>query len=85
MSLQAIQKLLYQASPETTNLSGKMGTNFPVEIGARGTIGSLVMKEIEFSTKIKLESSRKPEQHFVDHLASRNGNYWPSFGFLVMT
>ncbi|KAK7412657.1 hypothetical protein VNO78_04188 [Psophocarpus tetragonolobus] len=40
----------------------------PVAIGTRGTIGSLVRKEIEYFTKFELErrgSSQKPKQHFV--------------------
>ncbi|CAJ1962450.1 unnamed protein product [Sphenostylis stenocarpa] len=41
----------------------------PVAIGTRGTIGSLVRKEIEYFTKFEIDrrgSSRKPQQHFVD-------------------
>ncbi|KAK7303284.1 hypothetical protein RJT34_14187 [Clitoria ternatea] len=41
----------------------------PVAIGTRGTIGSLVRKEIEYFTKFELDrrgSSQKPQQHYVD-------------------
>ncbi|MED6143889.1 hypothetical protein PIB30_009961 [Stylosanthes scabra] len=44
----------------------------PVAIGTRGTIGSLLRKEIEYFTKFELETTRarsslqKPQQHFLD-------------------
>ncbi|XP_004486124.1 uncharacterized protein [Cicer arietinum] len=42
----------------------------PVAIGTRGTIGSLVRKEIEYFTKFELErrgtTIQKPQQHLVD-------------------
>ncbi|XP_061347867.1 uncharacterized protein LOC133293334 [Gastrolobium bilobum] len=46
-----------------------MAAPAPVTIGTRGTIGSLVRKEIEYFTKFELDkrgSSQKPQQHFVN-------------------
>ncbi|KAA8515488.1 hypothetical protein F0562_018901 [Nyssa sinensis] len=64
-----------------------MEAKVPVEVGTRGTVRSLVMKEIEYFSKLELDchgSFRKPQEHVVN-LASRSGNSWPSFGFRVMT
>ena len=43
-----------------------MGAPAPVAIGTRGTIGSLVRKEIEYFTKIKLDKlgNGKPKSSF---------------------
>ncbi|XP_027339566.1 uncharacterized protein LOC113853247 [Abrus precatorius] len=63
----------------------------PVAIGTRGTIGSLVRKEIEYFTKFELDrrgSSKKPQQHFVDvdMLSGRSYSMSrPSFWVLLTT
>ncbi|KAL5150803.1 hypothetical protein HKD37_13G037357 [Glycine soja] len=63
----------------------------PVAIGTRGTIGSLVRKEIEYFTKFELErraSSQKPQQHFVDMDMVSGRSYSisrPSFWELLTT
>ncbi|XP_020225472.1 uncharacterized protein LOC109807363 [Cajanus cajan] len=63
----------------------------PVAIGTRGTIGSLVRKEIEYFTKIELErrgSSQKPQQHFVEMDMVSGRSYCmsrPSFWVLLTT
>ncbi|KAI8000181.1 hypothetical protein LOK49_LG09G01634 [Camellia lanceoleosa] len=71
-----------------------MDATAPVEVGTRGTVASLVMKEIEYFRRIELSrqgsissssSSKKPQGHVVDVEASSRAHSWPSFGFLVMT
>ncbi|XP_050902423.1 uncharacterized protein LOC127113288 [Lathyrus oleraceus] len=63
----------------------------PVAIGTRGTIGSLVRKEIEYFTKFELDRrgiSQKPQQHFVDMemVSDRTISMSkPSFWFLPTT
>lgn len=71
-------------------------TSSPVEVGTRGTVASLVMKEIEYFRGLELES-RKPQEHIVgvgvastssrrsSSSSSSSSNFLPSFGFLVMT
>lgn len=41
-----------------------MGATTPVEVGTRGTVASLVMKEIEYFRGLELES-RTPQEHTV--------------------
>ncbi|ESW19735.1 hypothetical protein PHAVU_006G151000 [Phaseolus vulgaris] len=61
----------------------------PVAIGTRGTIGSLVRKEIEYFTKFELDrrgSSQKPQQQFVDMLSGRSYSISrPSFWVMLTT
>lgn len=63
----------------------------PVAIGTRGTIGSLVRKEIEYFTKFELDrrgTMQKPQQHFADMemVPDRTISMSkPSFWFLPMT
>ncbi|XP_057728993.1 uncharacterized protein LOC130944609 [Arachis stenosperma] len=58
----------------------------PVAIGTRGTIGSLVKKEIEYFTKFDLDkrgTSHKPHQpHLVDMVST---TFRTSFWVLLMT
>lgn len=82
-----------------TILPEKMGGGdpIPIEIGARGTIGNLVMKEIEYFRRLEAGScgdsddhgkcstknSLKPDKkHRGDGSSSK---FWPSFGFLSIT
>ncbi|GAU33443.1 hypothetical protein TSUD_380790 [Trifolium subterraneum] len=54
----------------------------PIAIGTRGTIGSLVRKEIEYFTKFELDRrgiSQKPQQqqqHFVDMEKAKKHSFW---------
>lgn len=77
------------AATKTKFLNRIMGAPAPVAIGTRGTIGSLVMKEIEYFTKFELDkrgNSHKPQPHFVDMVSSRGYSMSrPSFWVLLMT
>lgn len=53
-----------------------MGAPTPVAVGTRGTIGSLVRKEIEYFSKFELENSQRPQPHYVCR---------PSFWVFLMT
>ncbi|CAK8531072.1 unnamed protein product [Lathyrus sativus] len=63
----------------------------PVAIGTRGTIGSLVRKEIEYFTKFELDRrgiSQKPQHHLadMDMVSDRTISMpKPSFWFLPTT
>ena len=62
-----------------------MAAAAPVAIGTRGTVGSLLKKEIEYFTKFELEgrgSSWKPHGQIVE-MDSRSGHSRPSFWLLV--
>ncbi|KAJ1405598.1 hypothetical protein SESBI_25740 [Sesbania bispinosa] len=66
-----------------------MAAPTPVAIGTRGTIGSLVRKEIEYFAKFELDklgNSQKPQPHFVDMVSNRGySTSKPSFWELLMT
>ncbi|XP_020228759.1 uncharacterized protein LOC109809774 [Cajanus cajan] len=58
----------------------------PVAIGTRGTIGSLVRKEIEFFSKFELGNSQRAQPQFVNMVSSRSfSTSKPSFWVLLMT
>ncbi|XP_055805229.1 uncharacterized protein LOC129874032 [Solanum dulcamara] len=80
--------MLYRARSITSRFSDKMSTSVPVEVGTRGTIGSLLKKEIEYFKKVELDCSKgscnnKSQKNSVE-IDSGGGNSWPSFGFLTM-
>ncbi|KAK5826235.1 hypothetical protein V6Z11_A06G174900 [Gossypium hirsutum] len=63
----------------------KMAASAPIAIGTRGTVGSLLKKEIEYFTKFELEGrggSWKPHAHMVD-MDCRTGHSRPGFWFLI--
>ncbi|XP_057962578.1 uncharacterized protein LOC131154090 [Malania oleifera] len=84
-SFKLYQKMLYEAST-AVSFPEKMAAAAPVKIGTRGTVGSLVMKEIEYFSKLELEHrascSRVPRP--VD-VGSSSGHSRPSFWSLTMT
>lgn len=61
-----------------------MAATAPVAIGTRGTVGSLVRREIEYFSKFELErratSFRKTKGQIVDSGHSRHG-----FWFMIMS
>lgn len=79
-------KMQYKANDATTKFPEKMAGIAPVAIGTRGTVGSLVRKEIEYFRKLQIDqygSSQKPQGQVVD-MASTGGHFRPSFRFLTM-
>ncbi|ESW25925.1 hypothetical protein PHAVU_003G077200 [Phaseolus vulgaris] len=64
----------------------RMAAPTPVAVGTRGTIGSLVRKEIEYFSKFDLGNSKRPQPHFVDMTSGRGySTSRPSFWVLLMT
>ncbi|XP_031264928.1 uncharacterized protein LOC116123275 [Pistacia vera] len=61
-----------------------MAATAPVAIGTRGTVGSLVRREIEYFSKLELErcatSFRKTQEQILDPGHSRHG-----FWFMIMS
>lgn len=82
--------MLYRAS-STTKFSENMAAAAPLAIGTRGTVGSLVRKEIEYFSKLELDrhgrQSGKPRGQILDmgSCSSGNSNSRSSFWFLTMT
>lgn len=80
----------YKAST-TTKFPEKMAAAAPLAIGTRGTVGSLVMKEIEYFSKLELDrhgrSSGKSQGKILDMGSFSRGNSSSrsSFRFLTMT
>ncbi|KAF5729032.1 hypothetical protein HS088_TW21G01189 [Tripterygium wilfordii] len=62
-----------------------MAATAPVAIGTRGTVGSLVRKEIEYFNNFELErrGSCKRRQGSVVDMGSSSGNSRPGFWFLM--
>ena len=63
----------------------KMSAAAPVAIGTRGTVGSLLKKEIEYFTKFELEgrgSTWKPHGQIVE-MDSRSDHSRPSFWLIT--
>lgn len=77
----------YIAPTTTIQFPEKMAAIAPVAIGTRGTVGSLVRKEIEYFRNLEIDrygSSQKPQGQIVD-VASTGGHSRPSFWFFIMT
>ncbi|XAR65627.1 hypothetical protein NMG60_11009798 [Bertholletia excelsa] len=65
-----------------------MGPTTPVEVGTRGTVASLVKKEIEYFHGLELDGrggSKRPHGQIRDLGSGTTGSSKPGFGFLIMT
>lgn len=80
---------MYKPSTISTTDPEKMVAYNPVEIGTRGTVGSLVMKEIEYFSQLELSSrsnSEKPRSHITDMASSSSSishSSKPTFGSVL--
>lgn len=64
---------MHKPSTIATNDADKMAAYSPAEIGTRGTVASLVMKEIEYFSQFELSSqknSKKTRSHVADTTCS---------------
>lgn len=78
---------MFKSSTTATKGSEEMAAHTPVEIGARGTVGSLVMKEIEYFSQLELsfqDSLQKPQSNKTD-IASSSSHSKPIIGSVVTT
>ncbi|XP_010655362.1 uncharacterized protein LOC100258941 [Vitis vinifera] len=85
-----IKKMEYKASCTATKCPERMAAKAPVEVGTRGTVGSLVMKEIEYFSRLELDrhgsgSSQRSQAHVVDVASGSTGRSRHRFWFLIMT
>ncbi|XP_010267870.1 PREDICTED: uncharacterized protein LOC104604977 [Nelumbo nucifera] len=79
---------MYKACTITTNLPQKMAATAPVEVGARGTVGSLVLQEIEYFSRLELDHRRSPKKKPQIRMTDRGStgtSSRPKFSFLIMT
>ncbi|KAE8647663.1 hypothetical protein Csa_003863 [Cucumis sativus] len=75
---------MYKGMSRSRSFSEKMGGAVaPLAIGTRGTVGSLVMKEIEYFTKLELE--RHGISHTISGNALRRSDSRGSFWLLSLT
>ncbi|PON51542.1 hypothetical protein PanWU01x14_216240 [Parasponia andersonii] len=72
---------MYKPNTISKTDAEKMVPYNPVEIGTKGTVGSLVMKEIEYFSQLELSSHgnlEKPRSHVTDMASSSRGISHPS-------
>ncbi|TYK13056.1 uncharacterized protein E5676_scaffold255G006580 [Cucumis melo var. makuwa] len=75
---------MYKGMSRSRSFSEKMGGAVaPLAIGTRGTVGSLVMKEIEYFTNLELE--RHGSSHTIRGNALRRSDSKGSFWLLSLT
>ncbi|KAL3522027.1 hypothetical protein ACH5RR_014861 [Cinchona calisaya] len=83
------RQTVYSVNNITSKFPEKMGcTSAPVEVGTRGTVGSLLKKEIEYFRRLEVDccgSSVQSQRHVQDFPSSDSSSSWPSFRFLMMT
>lgn len=75
--------MVYQQNYTSSELHDSMAGRVPLEVGTRGTIGSLLKREIEYFRKLELEcvENRMDSERSSEEMASGGRNSWPSFGF----
>ncbi|XP_059662509.1 uncharacterized protein LOC132308441 [Cornus florida] len=81
-----LEKIMYKSNIITTTIPDKMAANTPVEVGTRGTVGSLILQEMEHFSRLELdgpESSKKPQCQSKDMASTSTPK--PKLGSLVTT
>ncbi|XAR56670.1 hypothetical protein NMG60_11037236 [Bertholletia excelsa] len=79
------QKTMYKSSNISTTIPENMDAKTPVEIGTKGTVGSLVMKEIEYFSQLGLGPpiiTEKPQNQLTD-VASTSSYTTPKIRSLI--
>lgn len=73
-----------KVSATSSRISDKMAA--PIAIGTRGTVGSLVRREIEYFSRFDLQprASSFQKGQIVDLGCSRSGHSWHGFWFVIM-
>ncbi|KAJ6966680.1 hypothetical protein NC652_004290 [Populus alba x Populus x berolinensis] len=85
--LQLNKHIMHKSSIIPTRVSEDMAAQNPVQIGTRGTVGSLVMQEIKYFSQLEIscrESSKKPQPH-VTSLASTSNQSKTTLGSVITT
>ncbi|KAK6230323.1 hypothetical protein QUC31_001841 [Theobroma cacao] len=86
-SLNPIRQSMHRSKTSAKKVPDEMAAHPPVEIGTRGTVGSLVMLEIEYFSRLELscrDSSEKPHPNVRD-FASSSSHSRPIVGPVVAT
>jgi hypothetical protein len=76
---------MYKSSTIATKIPEEIAAHSPVEIGTKGTVGSLIMKEIKYFNQLELScqgSSQKPQFHITD-MASSSTHSRPTFESVI--
>lgn len=68
---------MYKSSNINAEDPEKLAAHTPVEIGTRGTVGSLIKKEIEYFSRLEVSSQMKPHSH-VEDIASSSSHPQPA-------
>lgn len=77
---------MYKSSTIATKIPEEIAAHSPVEIGTKGTVGSLIMKEIEYFNQLELScqgSSQKPQIHIKDMASSTSTHSRPTFESVI--
>lgn len=78
---------MYKSRNIAAELAEKMAMDAHVEIGTRGTVGSLIMREIEHFSQLEIssqDSSRQP-QSVVEDIASSSTHPRPTMASALRT
>ncbi|KAK6934421.1 hypothetical protein RJ641_034576 [Dillenia turbinata] len=88
LPLQPNKKFSIKPTP-SPQVHENMAAKTPAEIGTRGTVGSLVMQEIEYFSRLELGhqvvAQKKATKCQIRESASAGGYYIPKFGSIIMT
>ncbi|PIN21145.1 hypothetical protein CDL12_06164 [Handroanthus impetiginosus] len=71
---------------ENYTLHDRMAGRVPLEVGTRGTIGSLLKREIEYFRKLEVErvESSMNSERMCEERAAAGRNSWRSFRFPIV-
>lgn len=80
--------MVYNSSSDASSVSERMAGKTPVEIGTRGTVGSLITHEIEYFAQLEIKCqnmSRKNLERKLSDAGSISSCSKPNLGSIIPT
>ncbi|KAK9151818.1 hypothetical protein Syun_010127 [Stephania yunnanensis] len=70
-----MEGIVCKASTTANQLTEKLGTSAPLQIGTRGTVGSLLLQEIEYFSRLETDPRKDPKKQEgkIADFASKKG------------
>lgn len=82
------ENMIHKSSTIASAIPEKIAANSPAEIGDKGTVGSLIMREIEYFSRLELgppDIPRKPPRQITKIHSSVSSYSKPKLGSLIVT
>lgn len=79
-----LKNMMHKSSTNASSIGEKMTGKTPLEIGTRGTVGSLIMQEIEYFSQLEINCKKQPRCQLPETACTSSCSR-PKLGSLITT